>query len=98
MKVTFSPRALAALSEIHAYNAEDSPRAAGEVVAFIESLCLKLGDYPRIGRPTDLKDVRVVPVVRYPYLVFYIILGASDEIRILRIRHGARKPLDPNDI
>ena len=98
MKVTFSPKALAALREIHAYIAEDSPRAAGEVIAYIENLCLKLADFPGIGRATGLEGIRGVPAVRYLYLVFYKVLEQTQEVRILRIRHGAREPLKPDEI
>jgi hypothetical protein len=35
-------------------------------------------------------DVRMMPLVRYPYKIFYRILG--DTIRILHIRHAARRP------
>ena len=41
-------------------------------------------------------DVRVMPVVRYPYLIFYTVSG--DELRILHIRHGARVPIDPDEL
>ena len=98
MKVSFSPTALAALGEIHTYIAKDSPRAADEVVTYIEKLCLKLADFPGIGRPTGLEGIRVVPAVRYPYLIFYKVIEPGQEVRILRIRHGARKSLEPDEI
>lgn len=90
MKVTYSPRALAQIEDIHAYIAERYPRAAAAVVERIEKLCAMLGDYPGCGTPTDRKEVRVLPVVRYPYLIFYRILDEENEVRILRVRHGAR--------
>jgi plasmid stabilization system protein ParE len=34
-----------------------------------------------------------MPIGRYPYLVFYTL--GDDEIVILHVRHGARKPIDP---
>jgi plasmid stabilization system protein ParE len=40
--------------------------------------------------------VRVLPVGRYPYLVFYTL--RDDEIVILHIRHGARAPIDPSEL
>ena len=46
-----------------------------------------------MGPRTDRPDIRVLPVVRYPYLIFYTIIPASDEVRILRVRHGRRRPL-----
>jgi len=32
-------------------------------------------------------------VRRYPYVVFYKVLPDPDEVRILRVRHTARRPL-----
>ncbi len=93
MKVRYSPRALVQLEEIRDYIAQHNPRAAGEVVARIEELCEKLGEFPGMGHTTDQAAVRVLPVVRYPYLIFYTIIAATDEVRILRIRHGRRRPL-----
>jgi plasmid stabilization system protein ParE len=98
MKVTFSPKALSALDEIHAYIACDSPRAAGDVIALIESLCLKLGDFPGMGRATSLDGVRMIPAERYPYIIFYAVLPDDREVRILRVRHAARRPLEPDEI
>jgi len=34
-------------------------------------------------------NVRVVPLVRYPYVIHYAIIGS--EVIIFRIRHGARQ-------
>ncbi len=92
MKVRYSPRALAQLEEIHAYIGARNPRAAIAVTARIQELCERLGEFPGIGTATDQEGVRVLPVVRYPYLIFYKILDEADEVRILRIRHGARRP------
>jgi plasmid stabilization system protein ParE len=38
---------------------------------------------------TERPGVRRVPLVRYPYLIFYKVLG--DEVIVLRVVHGARK-------
>ena len=32
------------------------------------------------------------------YLIFYLPIAEADEVRILRIRHGRRKPLQPGEI
>ncbi len=98
MKVRFSRRALAQLQEIHNYIAPFNPRAAGRAVARIEELCEKLSDFPGMGHATDQPGVRVLPVVRYPYLIFYTVLAEAEEVRILRVRHGRRRPLQPGEI
>jgi plasmid stabilization system protein ParE len=46
-----------------------------------------------MGPRTDHPDIRVLPVVGYPYVIFYTIIPANDEVRILRVRHGRRRPL-----
>lgn len=98
MKVRYSPQSLLQLSEIHSYIAQHNPRAAKAVVARIEELCEKLGEFPGMGSITDHPGVRVLPVVRYPYLIFYRLIAEVDEVRILRIRHGQRRPLAPGEI
>ncbi len=92
MKVTYSRRALRQLEDIHAYIDKRDPRAAREVAGRIRGLCEHLGEFPGIGTQTDRQGVRILPVVRYPYNIFYMILPELDEVRILRIRHGARRP------
>jgi toxin ParE1/3/4 len=98
MKVRYSRRALLELEGIHSYIAQFNPRAASEVVARIEGLCTMLGDFPGMGHSTERRDVRMLPVVRYPYVIFYTLMPASDEVIVLRIRHGRRRPLSPSDI
>ncbi|HEY4775236.1 MAG TPA: type II toxin-antitoxin system RelE/ParE family toxin [Xanthobacteraceae bacterium] len=39
---------------------------------------------------TEEPNVRRMPVGRYPFLVFYTV--DQDEVVILHVRHGARKP------
>ena len=92
MKVSYSPRSLRQLEAIHSYIGERSPRGARSVIARIRELCEKLGDMPGMGTLTDQPGVLVLPVVRYPYLIFYAIREAEKEVRILRVRHGARQP------
>jgi plasmid stabilization system protein ParE len=38
---------------------------------------------------TDEMGVRMAPLGRYPYLIFYAIEG--DDVVILHVRHGARQ-------
>jgi hypothetical protein len=37
-----------------------------------------------------------MPLGRYPYLIFYSV--SAEELVILHIRHGARKPVEPGDL
>jgi plasmid stabilization system protein ParE len=36
------------------------------------------------------REVRAVPVIRYPYRIFYVV--TDDEVQILHIHHSAREP------
>jgi toxin ParE1/3/4 len=47
---------------------------------------------PRSGKRPG---VRVAPVGKYPYRIFYRI--ASDEVEILHVHHSARQPWDDED-
>jgi plasmid stabilization system protein ParE len=49
-----------------------------------------------LGALEQRPAVRVIPLGRYPYLIFYTI--AEDELIILHVRHGARKPVDPGSL
>jgi toxin ParE1/3/4 len=55
----------------------------------VEELAARLARFPKMGRPNYKPGVRMIPVRRYPFLVFYTI--EADEIFILSVRHAARK-------
>ena len=97
MKVRYSPRAIADLNNTSDYLKTKSVSGAVAVEAAIMT-CIKLiGEYPRSGRVIEQRpNVRVMPLSRYPYLVFYTI--AENGIVVLHIRHGARRPIDPMDL
>lgn len=93
MKVCYSQRAVADLIDIADYIREHNPRAARAVEERIRASIGQFEMFPFGGRPTDDPDIRMFPIARYPYLVFYEVLG--DEVIIHHIRHGRRRPLDP---
>jgi plasmid stabilization system protein ParE len=88
MRLRYTLRAHSDIADIHNYIAQHNPRAATAVVRRIRSTCLLLASYPGIGRPTNIPDVRVLPIGRYPYLVYHAV-GATDLV-IVHVRHGAR--------
>jgi plasmid stabilization system protein ParE len=93
MNVVYAPRALRDLTSIGAYLVERNPIGAANVLGAIKSSIDTLSFFPQIGRLVDDAGHRRVPVLRYPYLVFYRIAG--DELLILHIRHTSRRPIDP---
>ena len=60
MKVTYSPRALRQLEDIHAYIAARSAAGARAVILRIRECCEKLGDMPGMGTVTDLAIARAI--------------------------------------
>jgi plasmid stabilization system protein ParE len=91
MKLRFTPRATKDLVGIADYIREHSPQAALRVRnAILESL-QNLVMFPRLGRQQQLEGVCKVVTRRYPYLVYYTIDDAADEIVILSIQHPAQE-------
>ena len=88
MKVRWSETALAEIDGIFSYIYEFNRSAAAAVVNRIETLTTLLQQFPHAGHLTDEADVRVLSVVRYPYLIFYAVDLAADEVVILHVRHG----------
>jgi plasmid stabilization system protein ParE len=72
--------------------AERNPSAAGRVKARIKRAIERLGRHPYSARHTERPGIRVLPIVRYPYLVFYTVDEAAQEVHILRIRRSSQDP------
>jgi toxin ParE1/3/4 len=90
MKLVLSRLALSELDDILAYIAERSPRGAAHVEARMRRAFDHIARHPEAaGRVAQRPTVRRLPLIRYPYVVYYEI-GAS-EVTILRILHGARQ-------
>jgi toxin ParE1/3/4 len=91
MKVRWTETALLEVDNIFSYIHERNPSAASAVVERIEALTALLEEFPFAGHVTDEADVRMLAVVRYPFLIFYAIDDASDEVVILHVRHSAQE-------
>jgi addiction module RelE/StbE family toxin len=89
MRVRFTKGAFADLEEIHSYIAADNPVAAAAVVRRVEQLLARLADFPAIGHPSERQGFRVLPLGRYPYLIFYEVTDTA--VVIHHVRHGARR-------
>ena len=93
MRVRYSKRAVADLIAIADYIREHNPRAAQAVERRIRASIDRLETFSFIGRPTNDPSMRLLPIVRYPYVVFYEVL--EGEVVIHHIRHGRRRTVDP---
>ena len=91
MKVRWSESALADIKDIFAYIHERNRSAAAAVVERIESIVALLEEFPEAGHRTDEPNVRMFPVVRYPYLIFYVVDEPAGEVVIVHVRHAAQE-------
>ena len=90
MKVVYAERARRDISEIYDSIVAHSPPSAHKVEALIRNQCIRLADFPYAAAKTDLPDVFRMPLVRYPYTIFYRVNVTLDRIEIARVIHGAR--------
>ena len=90
MKVVYSPTAQADLDDILDYTSKQFPGQANALEARIGSVIDRVATWPESAELVDGEPgVRVVPVLRYPFLIFY--RQRDDVIEIIRIRHAARQ-------
>jgi addiction module RelE/StbE family toxin len=90
MKVRFSKLALAELETILTRISTNNPSAAARVETRIARIVERIGRFPESAQEVgERPGVRRVPLVRYPYVIFYRIV--SGEVVIVRIVHGARR-------
>lgn len=94
-KVVYTDGALESLAEILAYIAAHYPTAYDPFQRRLQSVLTRVSQWPDsaqevAGRP----DIRVVPLIRYPYRVFYRSVGET--VEILHIHHATRD--EPPDI
>jgi toxin ParE1/3/4 len=92
VRIRYTRRALEQLDAIYSYIEAEDPRGARRVNARIKRAINRLARFPFSCRETDRSGVRVLPIVRYPYLVFYSVDESASEVHILRVRHGAQNP------
>ncbi len=90
MIVRYSRRAQNDLAKILAYLDARSPQGARNEKLAIMRASDTTGENPSLGHPTGRGATRGAPVGRYPYLVYWIV--EADEVWLVHIRHGARKP------
>jgi plasmid stabilization system protein ParE len=95
MRIRYTPRAFADREAIYEYLDRRNPRAARDVKAFIKKCINDLQYFPERYPIVKERDVRALFLSRYPYTVYYRIIG--DEILILHIRHAARRPWEGAD-
>ena len=89
-----SPEATANLQEIHEHIRISSPQNAARMVDRILNVIEKLGDFPHRNvveyQSKKLKHP-VRSIVVKPYLIFFRVIESQQVVRILSVRHAARR-------
>jgi toxin ParE1/3/4 len=89
MKVVFTPAADADLDDVLTYTAQNYPSVRLPLEQRIRTVLVRIEQWPESAREVDQRPgTRVVPLIRYPYKIFYRIVG--ERIEILHIHHAAR--------
>ncbi len=71
------------------------PAVAPHVERRIRDVAARIGRWPESApRSAEREGVRVMPVGRYFYRIFYRV--THDAVEILHIHHAARQPWDEN--
>lgn len=89
MKILWSPFAVDDLAAIHAFIAEQNPRAAKAVAQRILEAVDLLSGQPHLGALTHRVDVRKLVVAQSPCVIPYRVVG--DEIEILEVFDGRQR-------
>ena len=90
MRVRFTLRARRDLEAIIDYLVDQNPQGARNVGRALDATIRLIGHFPESGRRTGEDNARVLPVGRYPYLVYWTV--ETDEAWIVHIRDGRRRP------
>ena len=90
MDVVFADTARWDIAEIYDTIALNNPAAALRVEALIREKCGRLAEFPYSGYKTNRTNVIRLPLVRYPYVIYYRVDVDLDRVVIARVIHAAR--------
>lgn len=89
MKVVYTEEALRNLDDISDYIRQNYPTIPEAFRLRLQFVVARIAKWPESAQEVaDQSGVRVVPLVRYPYKVFYRVTNQT--IEILYIHHSAR--------
>ena len=86
MRILWSRRAIANLTALRDYIAEDSPASAATVAQRVLKTVELLAKQPQIGRPGRIAGTRELIVPGTPYIVPYRVRG--DQLELIAVFHG----------
>jgi toxin ParE1/3/4 len=89
MKVVYTEEALGNLDDISDYIRQNYPTILEAFRLRLQFVVARIAKWPESAQEVaDQSGVRVVPLVRYPYKVFYRV--ANQTVEIIYIHHAAR--------
>lgn len=89
MKIVWSPTAIADLSSLRRYIAQDSLASAGQIALKIRDAIRRLSQFPLSGRMGRVAGTRELVIPGTPYLAVYFL--NDQEVRIAAILHGKQR-------
>jgi toxin ParE1/3/4 len=91
MKLVYTQEALADLDAILEFISSHYPGVYAAFERRIRAVEARIGAWPESApEVADRPGIRVVPLIRYPYKVFYRI--ENDVVEIIYVHHAARRP------
>ena len=89
MSVRYSPEALADIDSILAHIEKKSAQGASNVASAIGNTIQLCEQFPHSFPRTNRPGIRRIPIVKYPYTIFYKSLGGEPGVVIMRVVHSA---------
>ena len=91
MRIVFTDEALRDLDEILDFIAAHYPTIASPFQQRLRTILQRIANWRKSAEEVEQRpDVRVVPLIRYPYKIFY--RATTHAVEILHIHHAARQP------
>ena len=91
MRVRWTTDAADDLERICDFIAESRPESARRVAQSVVERVGTLESFPHLGRLGRVHGTREITFPPLPYVAVYEVFDAQDEVRVLRILHGARQ-------
>jgi plasmid stabilization system protein ParE len=91
MKPIFSVLASRQISAIYSYVMKDNLSAAAGAVARILEVADFVAEHPKAGHATVRPGLRAISTTPQPYVIYFRYLLAKKRVRIVQVRHGARR-------
>jgi plasmid stabilization system protein ParE len=90
MKVVYTAEALRNLDGILGFIAERYPKVTAAFENRLRAAVMRIGAWPESApMVADRPEVRVLPLIPYPYKLFYRV--TADAVEILYLHHAARR-------